>query len=64
MNWLFLFGIYLPIAIFYRASHKLTVKAEEVFWETRNKGFLNIAVFTSGCSLNNVESKSVWLHNH
>ena len=24
MNWLFLFGIYLPIAIFYRASHKLT----------------------------------------
>jgi hypothetical protein len=39
-------GIYLPIAIFYRASHKLTVKAEEVFWETRNKGFLNIAVFT------------------
>jgi hypothetical protein len=48
MNWLFLFGIYLPIAIFYRASHKLTesVKAEEVFWETRNKGFLNIAVLT------------------
>ena len=46
MNWLFLFGIYLPIAIFYRASHKLTVKAEEVLWETRNKGFLNIAVLT------------------
>lgn len=46
MNWLFLFEIYLPIAIFYRASHKLTVKAEEVLWETRNKGFLNIAVLT------------------
>jgi hypothetical protein len=46
MNWLFLFGIYLPIAIFSRASHKLTVKAEEVFWETRKECFLNIAVFT------------------
>ena len=31
---------------FCRAYHKLTVKAEEVFWETRNKGFLNIAVLT------------------
>ena len=31
---------------FYRAYHKLTVKAEEIFWETRNKGFLNIAVLT------------------
>ena len=45
MHWL-LFGIYLPITIFSRAYHKLTVKAEEVFWETRNKGFLNIAVLT------------------
>ena len=31
---------------FYRAYHKLTVKAEEVFWETRKECFLNIAVFT------------------
>ena len=31
---------------FYRAYHKLTVKAEEVFWETRKEGFLNVAVFT------------------
>ena len=35
-----------PLRFFYRAYHKLTVKAEEIFWETRNKGFLNIAVLT------------------
>jgi hypothetical protein len=45
MNWL-LFGIYLPISIFTVPLIKLTVKAEEVLWETRNKGFLNIAVLT------------------
>jgi hypothetical protein len=29
-----------------KTIHNSIVKVEEVFWETRKKGFLNVAVFT------------------